>query len=145
MERKNRDAELMEGIFDLMNETVSVEKRSEWTYERMFSITRKMTGMPGGGGNAPGMDGMLAEVEELNGFYGEKLKRCLAMLRKAERVLNGIENQRMRTFVQMVYIDRAAKGKVMKDMEMSEYMFEKCVERIEVAESMRKVKWPERE
>ncbi len=142
---RNQDVKLMENIFDILNETVSVERRSEWTHERLFSITRRLTGMPIGGGNSPGMDGLMAEVEELSEIYGEKLKKCLSELRKAERILNGIENQRFRTFVQMFYIDRIPKAEIMRDMNMSEYVFGKCRERIEQAESMKKVDWPEKE
>ena len=143
--RRNKDLELLEGIFDTLNETVSLEKRSEWTYDRLYSITRRMTGMPIGGGNAPGMDGTLAEVEELCQIYGDKLKQSLSLLKKAERVLNGIEHQRMRVFVQMFYIDNVPKAEIMREMNMSEYVFNKCRDRIEQAENMRKAVWPERE
>ena len=142
---RNQDVKLMENIFDILNETVSVERRNEWAHERMYSITRWITGMPGGGGNSPGMDGLIAEVEELSEIYGEKLRKCLNDLKRAERVLNGIENQRFRTFVQMFYIDRVQKAEILREMNMTEYVFNKCRERIEQAENMKKVDWPEKD
>ena len=141
--RKNRDLDALEGIFDTLNEAVSMEKRSEWTYDRLYVITRRMTGMPISGGNAPGMDGILAEVEDLCQIYSDKLKQSAKALKKAEKILNGIEHQRMRVFVQMLYIDKVPKAEIMREMDMTEYSFNKCREKVEQAENMRTAIWPE--
>ena len=141
---KNQDIPLLTRIFYILKEAESVERRGEWTYERLFNITRRMTGMPIGGGNPPGMDGTLAEVEELNRIYGDKLAECIKALKDAERILNGIESQTMRTFVQMYYIDDIGRQEIMRELNMTEWKFNKARENIENAESMKKVVWKER-
>ena len=141
---QNRDIPLLTKIFYILKEAESVERRGEWTYERLFNITRRMTGMPTGGGNAPGMDGTLAEVEELNRIYGERLQECVHALKEAERILNSIESSTMRTFVQMYYIDDISKAEIMRELNMTEWKFNQARERIEQAESMEKVAWRER-
>ena len=141
---KNQDIPLLTRIFYILKEAESVERRGEWTYERLFNITRRMTGMPIGGGNPPGMDGTLAEVEELNRIYGDKLAECIKALKDAERILNGIESQTMRTFVQMYYIDDVSKAEIMRELNMTEWKFNKARENIENAECMKKVVWKER-
>lgn len=140
---RNRDIPLLTKIFYILKEAESVERRGEWTYERMFNITRRITGMPGGG-NAPGMDGTLAEVEELNRIYGERLAECVKALKDAEKVLNGIESTTMRTFVQMYYIDDVSKAEIMRELNMTEWKFNQARQKIEEAENMKKVAWRER-
>lgn len=141
---RNQDIPLLTQIFYILKEAESVERRGEWTYERLFNITRRMTGMPIGGGNAPGMDGTLAEVEELNRIYGDRLQECVKALKDAERILNGIESQTMRTFVQMYYIDDISKAEIMRELNMTEWKFNKARENIENAENMKKVAWKEK-
>ena len=141
---RNQDIPLLTQIFYILKEAESVERRGEWTYERLVNITRRMTGMPIGGGNAPGMDGTLAEVEELNRIYGDRLQECVKALKDAERILNGIESQTMRTFVQMYYIDDISKAEIMRELNMTEWKFNKARENIENAESMKKVVWKEK-
>ena len=141
---RNRDIPILTQIFYILKEAESVERRGDWTYERLFAITRRVTGMPGGGGIAPGMDGTLAEVEELNNLYGERVKECVHALKEAERILNGIPSQGMRTFVQMYYIDEVPKKEIMAELNMTEWAFDKARESIEKAETMKKVKWKEK-
>lgn len=141
---RNQDIPLLTQIFYILKEAESVERRGEWTYERLYNITRRMTGMPIGGGNAPGMDGTLAEVEELNRIYGDRLQECVKALKDAERILNGIESQTMRTFVQMYYIDDISKAEIMRELNMTEWKFNKARENIENAENMKKVVWKEK-
>lgn len=141
---RNQDIPLLTQIFYILKEAESVERRGEWTYERLFNITRRMTGMPIGGGNAQGMDGTLAEVEELNRIYGDRLQECVKALKDAERILNGIESQTMRTFVQMYYIDDISKAEIMRELNMTEWKFNKARENIENAENMKKVVWKEK-
>ena len=140
----NQDILLLTRIFYILKEAESVERRGEWTYDRLYNITRRMTGMPIGGGNAPGMDGTLAEVEELNRIYGDRLQECVKALRDAERILNGIESQTMRTFVQMYYIDDISKAEIMRELNMTEWKFNQARKKIEEAESMKTVAWKEK-
>ena len=65
-------------------------------------------------------------------------------MKEAERILNGIPSQGMRTFVQMYYIDEVPKKEIMAELNMTEWAFDKARESIEKAETMKKVKWKEK-
>lgn len=140
----NRDIPLLTRIFYTMKDIECLEKRSEWQYERMFSVTKRLRGMPGGGGLPTGMDSALAEVDELNHEYGEKIKQYVYELKTAEKILNGIESSTMRTFVRMYYVDNIPKKEIMNDLDMTEWRFNQARESIEQADSMEAVRWHER-
>ncbi len=140
----NRDIPLLTQIYYTMQEIVSLENRSEWQNERLYSVTKRLKGMPGGGGLPSGLDAAIAELDEMNHDYGEALQRYVHELKTAERILNGIESRTMRTFVQMFYVDNITKSKVMRELDMTEYAFERARESIEQAQDMAHVKWRER-
>ena len=141
---RNTDIMLLRHIFCILQEAESVERRGDWTYDRLFSITRRINGMPGGGGNGPGMDGLLAEVEELNRIYGNRLHECLRELKEAERILNGIPSRTMRVFVQMYYIDEIEKKEILRELKITEWKFHRIRRIIEGTENMKKVPWKEK-
>ena len=91
-----------------------------------------------------GFDVIIAELEEMNRDYGDKINEYVRDLRKAEKIINGIPNRAMRTFVRAYYVDQLEKAEVIRDLEMTEYQFDKARKAIEDAESMRKVDWPEK-
>ena len=140
----NRDIPVLTRIFYTMQDVLSLEKRSEWQQERMFSVTKRLRGMPGGGGLPSGIDQALSEMDELNHDYGVRLKDYVHELKVAERILNGIESRTMRTFVRMVYVDNIAKSAVMRELDMTEYGYRKARENIELASDMAHVRWNER-
>ena len=100
--------------------------------------------MPGGGGLPHGFDSIIGELEELNQYYGEKISEYVKELRKAENILNSIQDQNMKTFVRMFYVDQFAQAEVIRALEMTDYQFERARKLIEDAECMRKVDWPNR-
>lgn len=140
----NRDIPILSRVFYTMQDIVSLEKRSEWQYERMFSITKRLKGMPGGGGLPSGLDQTYAEVDELNHEYGEAIRLYVRELKAAEHILNGIESRTMRTFVQMYYVDHIGKADIMRELDMTEYGFKRARTSIEQAEDMAHVLWRER-
>ena len=140
----NRDIPLLSRIFYTMQDIVSLERRSEWQYDRMFSITKRLRGMPGGGGLPSGLDATYAEVDEMNHEYGEAIRQYMNELKTAERILNGIESRTMRTFVQMYYVDHIGKTEIMRDLDMTEYGFKRARACIEQAPDMAHVQWRER-
>ena len=139
----NRDIPLLSRVFYTMQDIVSLEKRSEWQYERMFSITKRLKAMPGGGGLPSGLDQTYAEVEEMNHEYGEAIRQYVNELKAAERILNGIESRTMRTFVQMYYVDHIGKTEIMRELDMTEYGFKRARMCIEQAEDIPHVRWRE--
>lgn len=140
---KNRDVLLMSRIFEIMQDIISLENRSDWQYERLFSITRRLTGMPGGGGLPQGMEGTIAEVNELNERYGDRLKNYVHALKEAEKILNAMPES-MQTFVRAYYIDGLTRAEVMRELNMTKWAFDHARESIEQAECMAKVKWKEK-
>ena len=141
---KNRDIPLLERIFCVMQEIESLEKRREWQRERMFALTKRLTGMPGGGGLPRGIDAALAILDELDERYAEKIREYSRDLKTAERIMNGIASAQMRTFVQMYYIDGIGKGEIMRDINMTEWGFDRARTSIEQAPDMAHVVWRER-
>lgn len=141
---KNQDIDILTRIFWTMQDIKSLQHRSEFHDEQLYSITRRLTGMPGGGGMPHGFDSLIGELEEINQAYGKQVEAYVADLRKAEKILNGIENPNMKTFVRMLYVDQIAQAEIMRELEMTEYQFDKARKSIEEAESMKKVRWPEK-
>ena len=64
-------------------------------------------------------------------------------LKKAEKILNGIEEPKMQIFVRALYVDQLAQAEVMRELEMTEYQFAKARKCVEEAETMKKVQWPD--
>lgn len=140
----NRDIPLLTRIFYIMQDIRSLQHRTDFQSDQLTSTTKRLTGMPGGGGLPHGFDSILAELEEMNREYGIKIEEYIRDLRKAEKILNGIRDENMRTFVRMFYVDQLAQAEVTRELELTDYQFEKARKLIEDAENMRKVDWPER-
>lgn len=141
---RNRDLILLTRIFYVMADIRSLQRRSEFHTDQLTSTTKRLTGMPGGGGLPHGFDSILAELEEINRDYMERINEYCRDLLRAEKALNNIPHPTMRTFVRMVYVDQVAQAEVLRDLEMTEYQFDKARKAIEEAENMRKVEWPEK-
>lgn len=141
---KNKDIPLLARVLGIMQDVVSIENRIEWQRERMYSITSHMNGMPGGKGVPTGLDAALAVIDGLEGTYQEKVRSYMRELRNAEKILNAIPSESMRTFVTMVYVDDLPQEFVKKELNLSRRSFERARAAIENAESMAQVVWRER-
>ncbi|MBQ8708504.1 MAG: DUF1492 domain-containing protein [Succinivibrionaceae bacterium] len=141
---KNKDIPLLSSIFCVMQEIKSLERRREWQHDRMFVITKKLTGMPSGSGTQRGLDAAFAAIDDLDEQHGEQIKQYARDLKKAERILNSIPSRKMRTFVQMYYIDEIGKGEIMRELNMTEWGFDRARTAIEQAPDMAHVVWRER-
>lgn len=141
---KNKDIPLLARVLGIMQDVVSIENRIEWQRERMYSITSHMNGMPGGKGVPTGLDAALAVIDGLEGTYQEKVRSYMRELRNAEKILNSIPSESMRTFVTMVYVDDLPQEFVKKELNLSRRSFERARAAIENAESMAQVVWRER-
>lgn len=140
----NADIPMLTRIYYTMQDIISLEKRGDWQRERMFSVTKRLRGMPGGGGLPSGIDATLCELDELNHEYGEKLRAYVYELKNAERVLNGIESANMRTFVRMYYVDNIGKAEIIRELGITEYGFARARRCVEQAPDMAHVRWHER-
>lgn len=141
---KNKDIPLLARVLGIMQDVVSIENRIEWQRERMYSITSHMNGIPGGKGAPTGLDAALAVIDGLEGTYQEKVRSYMRELRNAEKILNSIPSESMRTFVTMVYVDDLPQEFVKKELNLSRRNFERARAAIENAESMAQVVWRER-
>jgi hypothetical protein len=141
---KNKDIPLLARVLGIMQDVVSIENRIEWQRERMYSITSHMNGMPSGKGVPTGLDAALAVIDGLEGTYQEKVRSYMRELRNAEKILNAIPSESMRTFVTMVYVDDLPQEFVKKELNLSRRSFERARAAIENAESMAQVVWRER-
>lgn len=141
---KNKDIPLLARVLGIMQDVVSIEKRMDWQRDRMYSITSHMNGMPGGKGVPTGLDAALAVIDGLEGAYKEKVKRYMRELRNAEKILNAIPSESMRTFVTMMYVDDLPQEFVKKELNLTRRSFERARAAVEDAESMAQVVWRER-
>lgn len=140
---RNKDIPLLADIFYIMQEIKQIEQRREWQQERMFNITQHLTGMPGGG-TPKGLDEAFALLAEIDDEHKQKCKDYARQLRKAQRILNGIESRSMRAFVVMKYVMDAPDTEIMRELNMTKHGFYRARAAVEDAACMAAVKWQER-
>ena len=100
--------------------------------------------MPSGKGPAKGFDSVYAAMDSLNEDQREKLLAYTKELERAEKIINGIQSQTMRTFVLLMYVDGLSPDKVREELNMTEWGFRKARDCIEKAPDMGSVIWQER-
>lgn len=141
---KNRDIPMLARVLCVMQDICSLEKRREWQRERMYNISQRMTGMPGGKGMPSGLDSMLAAIDGIDEEHRERIASYTRELKAAERIINGIPSRTMRTFVVMMYVDGLPPEKVRKELNMTEWGFRRARDCIEQAVDMQSVVWREK-
>lgn len=141
---RNRDIPLLADIVRIMREIVCIEERREWQRERMLHITRHLTGMPPAKGMAKGFEDVMAMLSELDGEHEAKCREYVRMMKRAQRILNGIDSGTMRTFVLLRYVMDAADVDIQREMNMTRRGFERARRAVEDAQEMAAVKWTER-
>lgn len=144
VEVQNKDIPLLADVLYVMQEICQIEKRREWQKDRLFSISQHLTGMPGGSGTPKGLDEAFAALSEIDTEHEKKCKDYMRKLRKAQKILNGIESQSMRTFVQMKYVMDLPDTEIRKELNLSKHGFYRARQCIESAPCMAAVKWQER-
>ena len=144
IEINNKDIPLLADVLCIMQEVYHTERLQEWEQDRMLNITQHLSGMPGGGGMPKGLDSAFAILSELNMEHEDKCIGYVRKLRKAERILNNIESQSMRTFVLMKYVFDAPDTDIRKELNMSRRGFDRARKAIEEAPRMASVKWQEK-
>lgn len=141
---RNRDIPILSRIIYIMQDARAVENRINWQEDRLGSISVNMSGMPKGSGPASGFDATYAALDALCETHKEKLAQYMHDLAEAEKIINSIQNPKMRTFVVMMYVEELPHAVVRRELNMTEYAFNKAKHAVEQAENMRAVVWRER-
>lgn len=141
---RNKDIPLLTEILYIMQDVSLLEQRRDWQRDRMTSITQHLTGMPGGGGLPKGLDSAFAILAEIDEEHEAQCKEYARQLRKAQKILNGIESQTMRTFVVMKYVWDVPDVKIRQELNMTWRGFDRARRAVEDAPNMAAVKWQER-
>ncbi|MBP3690898.1 MAG: hypothetical protein J6I74_06190, partial [Schwartzia sp.] len=103
-----------------------------------------LTGTPGGSGMPKGLDEAFALLSEIDDEHKQRCKSYVRQLRKAQKILNGIESHTMRVFVVMKYVMDAPDTEIRKELNMTRRGFERARDSVENAPCMEAVKWQER-
>lgn len=142
---RNKDIIVLEKVLYVMASVCNAERRRQWQQERMYNITQHYSGMPGSGGGVPvGLDATFAAIAEIDEQHAEKLAEYVEDLNAAEAILNGIQSQTMRTFVEMKYVMDIPNQEIMRELNMTDYAFKQAKKAVEQAEDMAHVDWRER-
>ena len=139
----NRDIPALTEVLSVMQAVGEIEQRRGWQRDRMSHITQIISGMPGGG-SPKGLDAALAALDELDREQREECLLYVRQLRKAQAILNGIENLNMRTFVVMRYVMGCSDAEIRRELNLGRRGFERARRCVENARSMAAVKWQER-
>lgn len=141
---RNRDIPVLSRVIYAMQDARMIERRIDWQEDQLGNITVNMSGMPRGSGPASGFDATYAALDYLCEQHKEQLSMYMRELKEAEKIINAIQNPKMRTFVVMMYVEELPKAVVRRELNMTEYAFNKAKHAIEQAESMSAVVWRER-
>lgn len=141
---KNADIQILTQIHSIMTQVTYIERQRLWEQERMGYISQHLSGMPGGGAMPRGLDEAFARLAEIDDEHAKRCKVYVRQLKKAQKILNSIENINMRTYVMMRYIFRASDTEIRKELNMTRRGIERARKCIEEAPDMGAVKWHDR-
>lgn len=139
----NRDIPVLQDVLPVMQLVNRTEELRGWQRGRAEKITANLTGMPRGG-DALGLDGVVAALDELDRKQAGECREYACRLRAAQRILNGIESLTMRAFVMMKYVMGLRDGEIRQQLNMTRRGFERARQSVEDAPDMASVKWRER-
>ena len=138
---RNRDIPLLADILCVMQEVALIEQRREWQRERMDNISAHLTGMPGGGSAPTGLDDAFAKLSEIDAEHEKQCREYAGKMKTAEKLLNGIPTEEMKTFVLMKYVFDLPDAEIREKLNMTRRSFEKAKQAVEDAPDMRSVRW----
>lgn len=140
----NRDIPLLADVLSVMQAVRQIERRRDWQRDRMMHITQSVTGMPSGSGGARGLDYAFSALDELDREQQEECRNYVRQLRRAQKILNEIESQKMRTFVVMKYVMGCSDTEIRNELNITRRGFDRARRSVENARDMAAVKWQER-
>ena len=144
VEVKNKDIPLLSEILCIMQDIRQIEQLREFQQGRMYNITKHLSGLPRAGGVPKGLDDVFAMISELEEDHEKRFRDYALQLKKAEKILDGIESQSMRTFVMMKYVMNVPDAKIRNELNMTRRGFDRARRCVETATCMSAVKWQER-
>ena len=140
---KNKDIQLLQRVKLLKLDVISLEKRAQWERDRLSNISQHLSSA-GGGGTLHGMDEAFAAMSEAEERHRLLVKTYTQEIKKAERIIDSIASNQMRTMVTMLYLDNVADSAVRSVLHMSRWAYDSAKAAIENAECMAKVQWNDR-
>lgn len=140
---RNRDIYLLSHVLYTIQDVSATEQLRQWQQDRLYSMTQRITGMPGGGGQPSGLDEKMATIGELEEKYAKECATYLKELEKAEEILNSIRSRTMRTFVMQKYVLGMGDTYIQNRLNMKRRKYEQARKAIEQAPDMAHVKWEE--
>jgi len=140
---RNLDIPILQEVMGCMQGVKQAEQRRQWQKDRLTRMTQSLTGMPGGGG-PKGLDSAIAAMDELSREEVAAYTDYVTQLRLAERILNEIPSVQMRSLVTLKYVMNRPDREIRDALAMTRGAYERTKRRIEQAERMTKVEWPER-
>jgi hypothetical protein len=141
---RNKDIPILAQVLSTMQLVCSLEGRCQWQRDRLYNITRWITGMPRSKSPPQGLDAAFAAIDDTNAAHGKQIAQYLHELKVAERIVNGIESRTMRAFVVLMYIEGLPPEQVREELNLTEWGFRRARESIEQAEDMKSVVWREK-
>ena len=141
---RNRDIPLLSRVLYTMQDVTATEKKRLWMQDRLWNVTQKITGMPGGHGEPKGLDATFAVISEIEEKYARECAQYLMELKEAEAILNAIPSRTMRAFVTMRYVLDMSRREIMRELNLKRWKYEELCARVEQAQDMAHVDWPER-
>jgi hypothetical protein len=141
---RNRDVILLSHVLYTIQDVSNTEQMRQWQQDRLYSMTQRITGMPGGGGKGQDMGDKMADIGELEEKYAKQFTKYLRELKSMEIILNRIKSREMQTFVIMRYVFGMENNKIMTALNMKRRKFEQACKAVEQAPDMEHVVWRER-
>ena len=138
---QNKDIPILRKIMWTMQQVRSLEERAMWEKDRMNNVTSHLSFTPRGGSIPSGLDRAFASLSELEEKHKNEVIRYTRELKRAEAILNGIENGEMRTFVMMMYVEQLPHTEVRERLNMSRRKFDNARKAVEEAQDMGCVSW----
>lgn len=140
---RNRDIPLLTEVRYIMQDVRCSEEQRRWLQDRLFNITMRITGMPGGHGDAKGYEENFADISEMEEKYQGEVSGWMKELRAAQDIVNGIPDLRMRVFVKMRYLLGDGRKRIMEELGLKRWQYDRIVRVIEQARGMGEVRWEE--
>lgn len=141
---RNRDIPLLSRVLYIMQGVSATEQIRQWQQDRLWNITQKITGLPGGGGVPGGYEKNFSAIGEIEERFASQCDEYTQEMQEAEAVLNAITSETMRIFVIMKYVLHIPDRRIMRELNIRRWKLDKMSRAIEEAESMDKVVWNER-
>lgn len=138
---RNCDIAKISRVLYTMQDVAATEKKREWLQDRLFAITQKITGMPGGRGGSKGLEASFEAIAEAEERYRAEIARWEAELNEAERIINAIRDGEGRTFVTMRYLMHMGRNEIMTGLNIKRWRFRELCEKVEQAGSMSEIVW----